>query len=391
MKNAVFTLYTDANPATVANDSETSIDGDDTPVTRGGNNVTCPTNSSGACSFASVNQGDYWVVETTTPSGYQTAPPQEATIGIGGAPGTGPTVNLTFVDPAAPATINVVETDPVGTGLAGAVFQLYQGSVASGTPVASCTTGDGTNGTTLGDCSFGQFVGTGSATYTIHEQTPPTGYSGCADQTFTFTYTNSPQTITKTFTDSPVPGTITIQKNDDASPANPIGGATFGLYADTELAVANDSATAPDGDDLAVKSGTNDITCTTNSSGSCSFSNVVPPGTYAVFETATPSGYQTAPAQDVTVGLGTSPGSGSNVTLTFVDPRLHKVIALVCSEGTNTLDSSDVTFDGGATQQSLDAGAAPSGTTEATLCGLGGAAKSDLADGATSNAQIVVH
>ena len=36
-------------------------------------------------------------------------------------------------------------------------------------------------------------------------------------------------------------------------------------------------------------------------------------------------------------------GQGVSVSLTFVDPRLHKVVVIVCHEGTNTLAPSDVT------------------------------------------------
>jgi hypothetical protein len=383
VKGAVFTLYTDPNPGATG-DSETTIDGDDTPVMSGGNPVTCTTDSSGACSFQSVNQGDYWVGETLTPSGYQTAPPQEATIGLGSAPGTGPTVNLKFVDPFAPATINVTKTDPNGVGLPGAVFQLYQGT----TLLASCTTGDGFNNTTLGGCSFGQFTGTGTVTYTVHEQTPPKGYSGSGDQTLTVTYGNTPQTQSVTFKDTPVPGTISITKTDDASPGNPLSGATFALYVDSELSIGADSTTQHDGDDVAVPG----ATCTTGSDGKCSITSV-PPGSYTVFETTTPSGYQTAPAQDVTVALGTTPGGGDAESLSFKDPRLHKVIVLVCSEGTNTLDSSSVSFDGGSSSlSSLDETASlPTGVTQAAVCGLGGATASDLADGAQSNPQIIIH
>ena len=75
--------------------------------------------------------------------------------------------------------------------------------------------------------------------------------------------------------------------------------------------------------------------------------------------------------QQVTVG------AGDDVTLTFVDPRLHKVIVLVGHEGTNTLAASDVT--GGVTGTTLAAGATlPDGVSEADLCGLGGATRSGL-------------
>jgi uncharacterized surface anchored protein len=367
LAGAVFTLYQNG-----------------APVPLNGANETCTTDSSGACSFTNVALGTYSVVESTTPSGYETAAPQTVTIGLGSAPNTGDTETKTFVDPAAPATLDVVKTDPNGVGLPGAVFQLLQGTTVK----ASCTTGDGTNNTTLGECSFGQFTGTGTVSYTVHEQTPPNGYSGSTDQPLTVTYGNVAQTLSVTFTDTPVPGRVSITKTDDASPANVLAGATFALYSDTELGVATDSPTQVDADDHPVTG----ATCTTDSTGTCSITSV-PPGSYTVFETTTPAGHQTAPAQDVIVALGTTPGGGDTENLTFVDPRLHKVIVLVCSEGTNTLDGSSVSFDGGtSTMTSLETGASlTSGITEAGLCGLGGATKSDLPEGALSpNVQINV-
>ncbi len=83
LAGAVFTLYTDAAPvggaAPGAEDTSTG--------------ATCTTNASGDCSFTNVVPGAYWVVETTTPSGYTTAAPQAVTVG------SGATVPLTFTDP----------------------------------------------------------------------------------------------------------------------------------------------------------------------------------------------------------------------------------------------------------------------------------------------------
>ena len=66
-------------------------------------------------------------------------------------------------------------SSPTSTGVAGAVIELRQ----SGTLIASCTTADGTGGTTLGECTM--TVPAGSYDITI---TGPTG-KGFATQTFT--------------------------------------------------------------------------------------------------------------------------------------------------------------------------------------------------------------
>ena len=85
LQGAVFTLYNDAEPSGGAFDSVTDLAV--TPAT------TCTTGADGKCSFARVQAGNYWVVETTTPAGHDTAVPQSVTL-VGGT-----NVNLAFVDP----------------------------------------------------------------------------------------------------------------------------------------------------------------------------------------------------------------------------------------------------------------------------------------------------
>ena len=83
LAGAIFTLYTDAAPVGGTRGAE------DTGVIG-----TCESGSSGNCSFTSVQLGEYWVVETTTPSGYGTAANQHVSLTTGGQ-----TVSLTFVNP----------------------------------------------------------------------------------------------------------------------------------------------------------------------------------------------------------------------------------------------------------------------------------------------------
>jgi hypothetical protein len=85
LAGAVFTLYNDAAPVGGTFDPATDLAV--TPST------TCTTGADGECSFTQIETGDYWVVETTTPAGHDTAAPQAVSL-VGGA-----TVNLTFVDP----------------------------------------------------------------------------------------------------------------------------------------------------------------------------------------------------------------------------------------------------------------------------------------------------
>jgi hypothetical protein len=113
------------------------------------------------------------------------------------------------------------------------------------------------------------------------------------------------------------------------------------------------------------------LTCTTGADGNCSIGNVVP-GRYWVVETTTPAGHNPAADQNVILT------AGQTVNLTFTNPRLFKVIVLVCQQSNNSLYSSTVTVDG---ENKASLGAAPGGLTEAQLCGLGGASYPDKLKG----------
>jgi uncharacterized repeat protein (TIGR01451 family)/LPXTG-motif cell wall-anchored protein len=130
-------------------------------------------------------------------------------------------------------------------------------------------------------------------------------------------------------------GSVPISKTDDASPANPLGGAMFGLYTD----VANAPGVAVTGK-----------TCTTAAAGTCTITDVLP-GTYWIVETSVPTGHSgPAVAQQVTVAASgnTPPG-----TFAFVNPRLPASVMV---------------------RKKNDAGAALSGATFALFTDNGGAA-----------------
>ena len=269
-----------------------------------------------------------------------------------------------------PATVKVVKTDTSGNPLAGATFQLYRDN---GTTVGVRDSGD----TLLGQCvtaivgseatcSFAPLSGSGTINLIVHESQAPAGYSAAADQAFSVTFSTSAQTITRTFQDTPLPGTINIHKQDDAG--NPLAGAVFTLFTDNSPFGPPDSG-GPNQDQHGAEDVSQaSLTCTTGANGNCTIQNV-PLGRYWVVETTGVPGYGLAPDQYANVGVGTSGGQTFN--LTFVDPRLHKVIVLVCHEGSNTLVPSDVT-NGSTTRTSLAAGSLTA-AQQAQLCGLGGA------------------
>lgn len=161
-------------------------------------------------------------------------------------------------------------------------------------------------------------------------------------------------------------GTVNIVKQDDAG--NPLNGATFTLYTDAT------PVGGTRGDEDTATSFTCDTAGTGSAAGKCSITNV-PFGDYWVVETTTPAGYGTAADQHATISAAVS-----SVTLTFQDPRLFKVIVLVCKQSDSSLWSSNVTLSPD-TKASLASSSSPS---PATLCGLGGASFGDLQTGTKS-------
>jgi len=271
-----------------------------------------------------------------------------------------------------PATISVLKKNANGTvALNGAVFELYEddgtttGVLDAGdTLLDECTTAGA--GADAGKCSFDAVTGTGTRNFIVHEKTPPVGYTAAPDQFQSVTFGPTPQTFELTFLDTPAPGTINVLKTDDAG--TPMNGITFRLFRDIN---PGDGETGPvEADGAYIDS------CTTAgtgaSAGTCQFLSVAP-GDYWVVEdlTTLPAGYEGAAPQKVNVGLGSSPNSGDTDNLTFVNDRLHRVIVLVCHEGTNTLAASAVTR-GATTKNSLAPGSL-TGAEQAALCGLGGA------------------
>jgi Prealbumin-like fold domain len=281
-----------------------------------------------------------------------------------------------------PDKIELLKVDEDGAPLAGALLQLYRDdngtsglqTTASGSAPADTKVGECTTALPLAKCAFDGILAAG--TYIGHEAAAPNGYDGAPDQSVNVVIDNVADTIPLTFANTPVPGTINVHKQDDAATPNALAGAEFKLVRDNAPTAA-DGQTAPGAEDVDTGS-----TCTTGGDGDCSFDDVAL-GDYWVVETKAPAGHFLADPKPVTVGLGSAPGAGETVELTFTDPRAHKVIVLTCHEGTDTLVSSEVSIDG---QIKSSLAAAPVGMTAAELCNLGGAAFGGKPHGALSAA-----
>jgi len=179
-------------------------------------------------------------------------------------------------------------------------------------------------------------------------------------------------------------GNIKVKKADDAG--NVIGGVTFKLLKDNGTTAAelgppdgpNPPGThqdEPGAEDTPV-TGKTCTTATTTSAGppatvkgECTITGVSPGNYWVVEDTSSvPGDYSaTAPAQYATVTAG---GTVDLSSTPFVNPRKHKVIVIVCHQGTDTFAKSDVT-NGTSTLTSLARGATlPTGVTEAGICSL---------------------
>lgn len=169
-----------------------------------------------------------------------------------------------------------------------------------------------------------------------------------------------------TITNNPEPGRVNIEKTDDAD--NPLPDIQFELFIDDDENGELDETDTSTG-----------RTCTTDDDGVCREDGVsgadrpafdqVDPGFYCVaeVESTIPPEYSGADPQcfEVTITAG-----GDTIDLTFVNDRLHKVIVIVCHEGTDTLAESDVD-DGDETFTTIGSSDV-SDDEEAFLCGLDG-------------------
>jgi len=225
LAGATFTLLNDKAPLDGAAPGQ-----EDTTTAK-----TCTTNASGTCSFTDVVFGQYWVVETTTPAGHDTAPPQNAIIS-----GTTP-VTLTFVDPRQTGAIQVTKLRKHAADGPGDHPQSGVSFTVNGVTKATDANGHA--------CFDGLLAGS----YSVHETTPA-GYNGEADKTVvvnnaatcaatpyageTVTFHNTPLSDISVSFSSQVPGGTAAQISCTGLTADPADG-TPTAFDDTSEAFKN--------------------------------------------------------------------------------------------------------------------------------------------------------
>jgi hypothetical protein len=166
LAGATFTLYKDNAPLGGSRGAEDTI-----------TTLTCTTAvTTGICTITNVPAGQYWVVETTTPTGYNTADEQHVVVDAGVLSDLTATP---FVDPRQRGALMILKkSTKSGNPLvhnAGAVFSY-------GTGLSVTDNGAGDEDSTIGEiCVSGLLPGN----YTINETTPPSGYGGASQTNLT--------------------------------------------------------------------------------------------------------------------------------------------------------------------------------------------------------------
>lgn len=256
------------------------------------------------------------------------------------------------------ANVKVLKTNDAGNNLAGATFSLFTDNAPTGgspgiedigtqlapiSAVGSCLTGAN------GQCTI---TGAPLGSYWVIETGVPAGYRGATPQAVVLSTGGA--TTEVSFVNQRDKGDIVIEKRDD-------GGTLITAVKFTLV------GTSTFGDAI-------NLECTTGLNGRCSFSSV-PLGTYLLDEVAStiPAGFAKDPTLPKNVTISTD---GQVVNVAVTNPRSHRVIMLVCHEGTIALAATDVRKGAGTPVQSI--GAVPAaldakGVTPADLCAIGGA------------------
>ncbi|MFJ6384077.1 SpaA isopeptide-forming pilin-related protein [Kitasatospora sp. NPDC092039] len=308
LAGAVFQLWRETNDVPGLQTSGTD------PDTKVG--APCTTGADGVCSTADLPLGTYYWEETAAPPGYDLPQPAVTTVVLSTG---GQNVPVTVRDTLSPVvetgSTSVTKVDSATSRpLAGATFQLWHETNG----VAGLQTTGANPDTAVGSPCVTPASGVCSAsdlplgTYYWQETAAPPGYDlpGLNVTTVVLNTNgqNVPVTVDNTETAAPTAST-SVTKVDSAT-SQPLAGATFQLWHETN-GVAGLQTTGAN-PDTAVGS-----PCVTPASGVCSASGL-PLGTYYWQEVSAPNGYDLPELNVTTVVLD---ANGENVPVTVQDAK----------------------------------------------------------------------
>jgi len=217
----------------------------------------------GFCSFPGLALGQYTLVETQAPAGYQlpVAPDNRTEVNLDGTIfDENDVFDVSIANQSKVGTLTIKKVDTqTGLPLPGVILTV-SGPTIEGTE--NCLTDIDGKCTIQADTVVG--------TYTVHESTPPNGYLVAPDLKAVIDPSNAGTNATFTMRDSEVLSQLSVTKQDLAG--NPLTGATFDL----------------------LKDGTKFGSCDTAATSTCTVSDL-PWGTYVWHETKAPDGYDLAP------------------------------------------------------------------------------------------------
>ncbi|WP_432695478.1 MSCRAMM family protein [Marinobacterium sp. YM272] len=301
----------------------------------------------GVCTISGIlppegeTSATYCVVETNPLSDeYEDAdgPQCGIVVGLGDTGENTPALNLTFVNPRIPGSVNIQKEDEDGTLLNGWIFTLWtDNGGAKGVDLGlSCETGAGEAAD--GVCTISGILppeGETSATYCVVETNPlPDEYQGAADQCGIVVGLGDTGedilALNRTFVNPRIPGSVNIQKEDEDGSL--LNGWIFTLWTDNGGAKGVDLG-------LSCETGAGEA-----ADGVCTISGILPPegetsATYCVVETnPLPGQYEGAADQcGIVVGLGDTGEDIPALNRTFVNPRIPGSVNIQKEDDEGTL------------------------------------------------------
>ena len=245
------------------------------------------TGEDGKGSLGNLPYGEYTLMETKAPSGYELSEESKnVTIDSNGQ-----TIGLTFENTKILGNISILKVDSIDEDvkLLGAVFEVKD---SEGTVVDTITTGENGVGTSK-ELPYGS--------YTVTEVSAPPGYE-LSGESKDVTINSNGQTIELTFENTKILGKINILKVDSADEDIKLIGAVFEIK-DSEGTVVD--------------------TITTDENG-VGTSKELPYGSYTVTEVTAPSGYELSEeSKNVTID-----SNGETIELTFENTKLLGSISI---------------------------------------------------------------